>query len=391
MDINLPQNEKKTLFRFLALYIFFTLVVLSLGSYLYFSASKEIHIQQNQLALNNYANEFIIKLKDLHDDTTDKLIYPRDEKYKTSLYDKEYNLLYSTLEFPKARLEDIILKDNTIIRYIKNPHDYYINTQYVIVEYKDDKKWLFEIYKNIFLYGSLFFIFMIVVGYYLLQLFLKPMKDALYLLDRFIKDTTHELNTPVSTIVTNIEMIDKDKIEDKFIQKSINRIDIGAKTISNLYEDLTFLVLDNKIISHDVDINLKDTVMQRVEYFSSQVAMKKIEFILDLEDKVIRIDEKKIIKVIDNLISNAIKYNKIGGTITIVLNENSLSIEDSGKGILQENIEMMFDRYSRFDKSVGGFGIGLNIVKIICDEYGVFIGIESEEDKYTKVVLGFKK
>jgi two-component system OmpR family sensor kinase len=186
-------------------------------------------------------------------------------------------------------------------------------------------------------------------------------------------------------------MIDKDKIEDKFTQKSINRIDIGAKTISNLYEDLTFLVLDNKIISHDVDINLKDTVMQRVEYFSSQVAMKKIEFILDLEDKVIRIDEKKIIKVIDNLISNAIKYNKIGGTITIVLNENSLSIEDSGKGILQENIEMMFDRYSRFDKSVGGFGIGLNIVKIICDEYGVFIGIESEEDKYTKVVLGFKK
>jgi two-component system OmpR family sensor kinase len=389
MDIDLPQNEKKTLFRFLALYIFFTIVVLTLSIYLYFSSSIEIYKQQNEIELNNYANEFIIKLKDLHDDTTDSLIYPRDEKYKTSLYDKEYNLLYSTLEFPKARLEDIILKDSTIIRYIKNPEDYYINTQYVIVELKDDKKWLYEIYQNIFICGSLFFIFMVVIGYFLLQLFLKPMKDALYLLDRFIKDTTHELNTPVSTIVTNIELIDKDNLDDKFLQKTINRIDIGAKTISNLYEDLTFLVLDNKIISKDIDINLKDIVLQRVEYFSSQATMKKIEFVLDLEDMVVCIDEKKIIKVIDNLISNAIKYNKIDGKITIKLDDNILSIEDSGKGISQENINMMFDRYARFDKSVGGFGIGLSIVKMVCDEYGVSIGIESQQDKYTKVVLKF--
>jgi two-component system OmpR family sensor kinase len=389
MDIDLPQNEKKTLFRFLALYIFFTIVVLTLSIYLYFSSSIEIYKQQNEIELNNYANEFIIKLKDLHDDTTNSLIYPRDEKYKTSLYDKEYNLLYSTLEFPKARLEDIILKDSTIIRYIKNPQDYYINTQYVIVEFKDDKKWLYEIYQNIFIYGSSFFIFMVVVGYFLLQLFLKPMKDALYLLDRFIKDTTHELNTPVSTIVTNIEMIDKDNLDDKFLQKTINRIDIGAKTISNLYEDLTFLVLDNKIISKDIDINLKEIVLQRVEYFASQVAMKKIDFVLYLEDKVVYIDEKKIIKVIDNLISNAIKYNKIGGKITIKLDDNALSIEDSGKGISEENIKMMFDRYARFDKSVGGFGIGLNIVKMVCDEYGVSIGIESEKDKFTRVILRF--
>jgi two-component system OmpR family sensor kinase len=389
MDIDLPQNEKKTLFRFLALYIFFTIVVLTLSIYLYFSSSIEIYKQQNEIELNNYANEFIIKLKDLHDDTTDSLIYPRDEKYKTSLYDKEYNLLYSTLEFPKARLEDIILKDSTIIRYIKNPQDYYINTQYVIVEFKDDKKWLYEIYQNIFIYGSSFFIFMVVVGYFLLQLFLKPMKDALYLLDRFIKDTTHELNTPVSTIVTNIEMIDKDNLDDKFLQKTINRIDIGAKTISNLYEDLTFLVLDNKIISKDIDINLKEIVLQRVEYFASQVAMKKIDFVLYLEDKVVYIDEKKIIKVIDNLISNAIKYNNIAGKITIKLDENILSIEDSGKGISEENIKMMFDRYARFDKSVGGFGIGLNIVKMVCDEYGVSIGIESEKDKFTRVILRF--
>lgn len=390
MDIDLPQNEKKTLFRFLALYIFFIVVVMSLSIYLYLSSAIEIYKQQNEIELNNYANEFIIKLKDLHDDATDSLIYPRDERYKTSLYDKGYNLLYSTLDFPKARLEDIILKDSTIIRYIKNPQDYYIGTQYVIIELNDDEKWLYEIYQNILIFGSLFFIFMVVIGYFLLQLFLQPMKDAIYLLDRFIKDTTHELNTPVSTIVANIELIDTKSLEDKFLQKTIHRIDIGAKTISNIYEDLTFLVLDNKIISKDVNLNLKDILLQRLEYFSSKIAMKNIEVCLDLKEQFIFMDEKKIIKVLDNLISNAIKYNRMDGKITIKLDTNKLFFEDTGKGIAKENIKMVFDRYARFDKSVGGFGIGLNIVKIICDEYGIKIGIESKEGKYTKVILSFR-
>jgi two-component system OmpR family sensor kinase len=80
------------------------------------------------------------------------------------------------------------------------------------------------------------------------------MRDALHLLDRFIKDTTHELNTPISAIITNIEMIDKDSLDDKLARK-INRIDIGAKTISNIYEDLTFLTLNNKIISQNEELN----------------------------------------------------------------------------------------------------------------------------------------
>ena len=101
------------------------------------------------------------------------------------------------------------------------------------------------------------------------------MKDALRLLDTFIKDTTHELNTPVSTVMTNIELIDRDKITDKYLLKSINRIDIGVKTISNIYDDLTYLMLNNKIISNNQEINLKQLIEQRVEYFSILANMKK--------------------------------------------------------------------------------------------------------------------
>lgn len=118
--------------------------------------------------------------------------------------------------------------------------------------------------------------------------------------------------------------------------------------------------------------------------------IKKIDIKTDLNsDVVLNIDEKKISKLIDNLISNAIKYNKIGGSIFIILNKNKLTIKDTGQGIKQEYIDLMFERYARFDNVAGGFGIGLNIVKMICDEYNLDIKITSELDKYTEVSIAW--
>ncbi|MDC0933626.1 HAMP domain-containing sensor histidine kinase [Arcobacteraceae bacterium] len=388
LDINLPKSEKKTLYRFLFLYIFFTIITLSLTSSLYYTLQKELQTKQQTISLNQYANEFIIELQELYEDKIQS--YPVNDTFKTSLYDENYNLIYSTLDHPKARLDQISYTNNKIIRYIKDPQGYYLNTQYVIVQIMDDEVWLKETIQTITIYGVLFFVFMLIIGYFLLNLFLKPMKDALHLLDTFIKDTTHELNTPVSTIMTNIELIDKESIEDKYLLKTINRIDIGAKTISNIYDDLTYIILNNKIVSLNEEIDLKSTIEQRVEYFETLATIKKISIQTQLKNNVkLTIDKKKISKLIDNILSNAIKYNKVNGIITITLDTNTLSIEDTGRGIKKEDIDAMFDRYARFDKSVGGFGIGLNIVKMICNEYNLTINIESTLNKGTKVLISW--
>ena len=114
--------------------------------------------------------------------------------------------------------------------------------------------------------------------------------------------------------------------------------------------------------------------------------MKKIRFETNIKDNVfIFCDIKKISKLIDNLLSNAIKYNKNSGFIKVILAKNSMIIEDSGKGMSSENLENLFDRYQRFDKSVGGFGIGLNIVSLIAKEYDFKIDVTSQLGVGTKV------
>ncbi len=385
LDIDLTKSEARTLLGFSLLYSFLVLVIIGGISFTYYQFQKDLMLQEKRDALQEYSNDLIFKLKDLHVNFDKYKYYPRDEKFNSAIFDSDKKLIFSTLKSKAVNFEKVAYISNEMIHFIKEPESYYLGSKYVIIEVPDDNVWFIKVKKDIITYSLIAFSFMFMIGYFISKLFLKPMRDALHLLDRFIKDTTHELNTPISAIITNIEMIDKDTLDEKLARK-INRIDIGAKTISNIYEDLTFLTLDNKIISQNEELNLTNILKQRVEYFKSLATIKKINFILNLENNIyLNCDAKKISKLIDNLISNAIKYNKIAGSITICLNENNFSIEDTGKGMNKENLSNLFERYSRFDNSVGGFGIGLNIVSLIAKEYNLEIDVKSEIDKGTKI------
>ena len=385
--IDLTKSETRTLLRFSFLYSFLVLVILSVVSFLYYQFQKDLMLQEKRQILQNYSSDLIFRLKDLHINIDKNDIYPRDERFKSAIFDSDKKKIFSTLKSSSVNLNEVIYLSNNQIHFVNEPESYYLGSKYIVVEIPDDGIWFEQIRYKIVVSFLLAFIFMMFLGYFILRLFLKPMRDALHLLDRFIKDTTHELNTPVTAIITNIEMIDKSSLDDRLLKK-INRIEIGAKTISNIYEDLTFITLNNQIISNNEEINLSNVLKQRVEYFNSIATMKKINFDLNIEDNVLMVcDMKKITKLIDNILSNAIKYNKIAGFIKIYLDDNFLSIEDSGKGIEKENLKTLFERYSRFDKSVGGFGIGLNIVSLIAKEYNLKVDIKSEINIGTTVEI----
>ena len=385
--IDLTSSETRTLLGFSLLYSFLVLVILSVVTFLYYQFQKDLMLQEKRQILQNYSNDFVIRLKDLHVNIDKHNIYPRNEKYESAIFDSDKKEIFSTLKSSNISLDDVIYSSGNQIHFIKEPESYYLGSKYIIIEIPDDHLWFEEIKYKMIISFLAAFLFMILIGYFISKLFLRPMRDALHLLDRFIKDTTHELNTPITAIITNIEMIDKSLLDEK-LAKKINRIEIGAKTISNIYEDLTYVTLNNQIISNNEDLNLSNILKQRVDFFKSLAIMKKITFKLNIKDDVFLFcDNKKISKLIDNLLSNAIKYNKISGTIKIVLSENSFIIEDSGKGISAENLATLFERYTRFDKSVGGFGIGLNIVSLIAKEYNLKISVESEINIGTKVSI----
>ena len=385
--IDLSKSETRTIIGFSLIYSILVLVILGVITFLYYQFKKDLMIQDKRQTLQNYSNTHIANLKELHINIDKSDIYPRDERFNSAIYDSSKKKIFSTLLMNDVKLDEVIYLKDGYIHLIKEPESYYLGSKYVIVEIEDDNIWFANIKYKMLFWFLFSFILLLFVGYFIAKLFLKPMRESIQMLDRFIKDTTHELNTPIAAILSNIQMINKDNIDEK-LAKKINRIEIGAKTISNIYEDLTFVSLNNQIISNNEKLNFSQILNQRVDFFKSIANSKQIEFILDIKDDIFIVcDVKKLSKLIDNILSNAIKYNKFQGFIKVTLKDKILIIEDSGKGMSKDNLSNLFTRYKRFDKSVGGFGIGLNIVSLIAKEYDFKVDVISKIDVGTRIKI----
>ena len=385
--IDLSKSETRTIIGFSLIYSILVLVILGVITFLYYQFKKDLMLQDVRQTLQNYSNTQIANLKELHINIDKSDIYPRDERFNSAIYDSSKKKIFSTLLMDDVKLDEVIYLKDGYIHLIKEPESYYLGSKYIIVEIEDDNIWFANIKYKMLFWFLFSFILLLFVGYFIAKLFLKPMRESIQMLDRFIKDTTHELNTPIAAILSNIQMINKDNIDEK-LAKKINRIEIGAKTISNIYEDLTFVSLNNQIISNNEKLNFSQILNQRVDFFKSIANSKQIEFILDIKENVFIVcDIKKLSKLIDNILSNAIKYNKFQGFIKVTLKDKILIIEDSGKGMSKDNLSNLFTRYKRFDKSVGGFGIGLNIVSLIAKEYDLKIDVISKIDVGTRIKI----
>ena len=228
------------------------------------------------------------------------------------------------------------------------------------------------------------FFVLALIAYILVKIALKPLEDKINTLNRFIKDSTHELNTPISVILMSIEQLEKQNLE---LGAKFSRIKLAAKSLSQVYSDLVFYNFPASLKSSKTKFDLKALICERSEYFKLFFEQKKLNLNLDLAQSEIFASKNQISKLIDNLLSNAIKYNKKGGEISIILRENFLSIKDSGCGISKQNLKHIFERYARFNADKGGFGIGLSLVKKICIDNELKISCHSKENEGTSFIL----
>ena len=385
-DLAISFAENRTLRAFVLLYGVMAFFILSLIGTIYYRYSKELMLSTHRLSMQIEAESYIPRLLKWKEEGAKPEHFPKDIAYPTALYTKNGSKIVSYFEVPLTQFVSGIYKEADHIHFLMSMGSYGMQGLFLVFETQDDALWLKVMWKNFLLYGTLLFIALLSVGVMLSRLFIRPMREAVALLDNFIKDTTHELNTPISTIVTNIESIEVDNANEK-LAKKVRRIDIAAKTISSIYDDLTYLVLNHKIAIKDESLAVDEIVKERLAYFNEHFVQKGLVVKADLDNVNIVMDRNRLIRIVDNLLSNAIKYNKHGGSINIIVDQTKLEVSDTGRGIDAEKIEQIFERYRRFDTSVGGFGIGLHIVASIVEVYGFKVEVDSRPQEGTAITI----
>ena len=235
-----------------------------------------------------------------------------------------------------------------------------------------------------------FFLFaLLFVALYLAKLSLRPLYEKIDTLNRFIKDSTHEINTPLSVISMSIETADLENLNERNL-KRFNNISLAAKSLGSIYDALVHLSfnLDRPSKKELVDLNLLTT--QRLSYFSPFFAKRGLKIEASLKPSFINADLEDMSKILDNLLSNASKYASLNSKVRIILEPNFFSITNLGHGISKEQRLQIFDRYTRFNEYQGGFGIGLNLVKECCKKNGIEVKCTSELDGETTFSLSWR-
>ena len=214
--------------------------------------------------------------------------------------------------------------------------------------------------------------------------------------DVFISNVTHEMNTPLTSIHGYAELLQANGEGMTEEQKSM-----AYQTILTQSERLTNLIacilnyseIDNdELPSYEVDFS--SLAKETLSAIKPEADKRNVTIEAHIDDNVILLSrQERLNEIFGNLVRNAIKYNVDGGKIIITLNRQCLAVADTGIGISAENKEKVFDRFFTVDKSHngknGGFGLGLAVVKKICNKSGWRFSLDSELGKGSTFTITF--
>lgn len=217
-----------------------------------------------------------------------------------------------------------------------------------------------------------------------------PVEENMKDMNHFIHNAGHELKTPITVIDSNVQYLQEVKEYDASI---VGEIKDEAKKLNELIDtliqlsDISALKKDQgeKIVLHTM---VEEVLSTHKTTLSSQSIAPKVSIPKKAE---IIANRNYLYIVLSNLIGNAIRYNKEKGKIHITYKDNKLVIKDTGIGMSQENTKKIFDRFYKVDTSRNSqwFGIGLSLVKKICDIYDWDISVSSTPDKGSSFTIDF--
>jgi len=209
----------------------------------------------------------------------------------------------------------------------------------------------------------------------------------------FTANVSHEMKTPLHIIAGYSELIKEGMVKESEIKEFAKKINFESYRMTKLVDDILSLSkLDNGVLDEEKkDISLDLVVNNVIDSLIDVANERNITIKKQLEPSTIYASSNIIYSMVYNLIDNAIKYNKENGeidvTIVVVDNKTLLKIADTGIGIPADQLDRIFERFYRVDKShsneIGGTGLGLSIVKHAALVHGAKMEVESTVGKGT--------
>ena len=374
---------RRSFYSFLALYLISSFVFLTLAAYWFFNSQVAMEKSANFYKMNNIAEVVSSKVISSHM-TGEKFELKMFPDANVALLNENRNILYGALSQKIDYTQEFYMKDD-VFTLITQRTAKHLGVTYVVVQSSECVKNII-ILKNKILYTVILTAFFImVIAIFLSYIFLKPIKDKMLEIENFVKDTTHELNTPITALMMSTSRIKSKKTYD---EKVVNNISISTKQLYDIYSSLSYLSFDHDS-EESKDIAFEQIVTESIEYFQELLNKKNITLVKELKSSTIQIAPTKAKMLINNLLSNAIKYSKPNTTIHITTTKDGFSIKDEGIGIAKEQLQNILKRFVRANSYAGGFGVGLNIVDSIVKEQGFRLNIDSKEGVGTTVTISY--
>lgn len=205
----------------------------------------------------------------------------------------------------------------------------------------------------------------------------KYSKSILNSQKQFLKHTVHETNTFLSIISHNIELYEMENKTNKYVSNIL----VALKNLTSTYDDLSYLVKENHITYPKIEIDLADYLRSRINFFTVVANKSNLKFNFKSSEKIMpfMFNETKLQRIIDNNITNAIKYSYEKESINIVLKKrnNHYILLIYSRSYEIDYPKNIFKEYYREANSQDGFGLGLNLVQKICNDENINIYIRS--------------
>ena len=369
----------------MALYSFASAIIITsafaLISYFYIQESTAMLKIQEKYKIEHYANKITKYNRTLKEFKESIFGTLESFLYRIAIIDTNGKILYTTFtNTPKYEPHQLV--------YMRGDSVFYNNTKTFLpsgparIILKKDLDYS-DINNRIFILAISVVTFLILCSIFLYLHTTKVHNIMNRNLDFFLKDAIHEIRTPLGVIQINLEFL------ENTVKSSmpLKRAQGGLRNLTSVYESIEYFIKNAKTSYPKAWVSVAPLLKSRIDFFRILAEIKNLEIKSDIADNLfLHINVVELQRLIDNNLSNAIKYSKKGTTIKITL------IKDAAMGMLCfsswgeqiHDTKKIFRRYYRGDNILGGFGLGLSMVEHICNIYKINIDVISTQEGHTR-------